>query len=63
MNIAQSKYASQPKPGITIARMRTIIGSILKYSPIPPHTPAIQRFLRDLYKRFVSICILHFNVL
>jgi hypothetical protein len=28
---------------------------MLKYSPMPPHTPAIQRLVRDLYNRLISI--------
>ena len=55
MMSARIKYKSQPKPGMIIARMRIMIGSMFKYSPIPPQTPAIQRLLRDLYKRFISM--------
>ena len=55
MSKAHMRYATQPKPGIMIANMRTIIGSMFKYSPSPPQTPAIHLLLRERYKRFVSI--------
>ena len=36
---------------------RINVGSILKYSPRPPHTPQILRFVTDLYNLFCSIKI------
>ena len=58
MTSAATKYANIPVPHpntkIT-AISRTTVGSILKYSAIPPHTPKILRSVRDLYKRFTII--------
>ena len=53
--ITHIRYTSQPKPGRTIANIRIIIGSILKYSPIPPQTPAIMRFFLERCKRLGSM--------
>ena len=35
---------------------RIMVGSIFKYSPIPPHTPQSTLFVLDLYNLFGSIC-------
>ena len=60
MMIAATIYARSPLPtpntnNTNIKRM--IVGSILKYSPIPPHTPHNTRFVDDLYNLFCSIKI------
>jgi hypothetical protein len=34
-------------------KSRISVGSTLKYSPIPPHTPAIILFFFDLYNLFI----------
>ena len=58
--MAQRKYARIPAPQkqLKITHIiRISVGSILKYSAIPPHTPQIIQFTSDLYKRLFSIII------
>src|SRR3989339_1254041 len=46
MRTAAIRYASIPEPPIKTAKThntRTSVASILKYFPIPPHTPKIMR--------------------
>ena len=58
--MAQRKYARIPAPQkqLKITHIiRISVGSMLKYSAIPPHTPQIIQFTSDLYKRLFSIII------
>ena len=56
---AAIKYTRSPVPQLIHARSappsRINVGSILKYSAIPPHTPQIILFSLDLYNFFCSI--------
>lgn len=44
--------------------IRTMVGSHLRYSPIPPHTPAIILFMRDFLSfagiklSFSQLCVI-----
>lgn len=62
--IAAMIYAQIPAPPkqvrITHAR-RTNVGSISKYSAIPPHTPQSILFSDDLYKRLSPMSISSLN--
>jgi len=60
--IAAIKYATQ-LTGTTMAMMRTIMGSMLKYSPMPPHTPVSILLLRERYRRlYGSMGILLYKI-
>jgi hypothetical protein len=53
MTIQAIKYARRPSPSRKIERNHkslTIVGSIPKYSPIPPHTPPIFLLVSDKNK-------------
>ena len=53
--IATIKYAINPKPIAKkpiIQRILMIVGSILQYSPIPPHTPNSFLLVLDLTNLF-----------
>lgn len=64
--IAAIIYAQIPAPPkqvrITHAR-RTRVGSISKYSAIPPHTPQSIQFTVDLYKRLLLIILSFFLII
>ena len=58
MTIEQIMYARTPEPPMqanSTQITRTSVGSILKYSAIPPHTPQIFLLLHDLQSFFSFI--------
>lgn len=57
MITAAIKYATIPLPvhANRISKSRIMVGSTPKYSPTPPHTPHIMRFVLERYNLLVSI--------